>query len=243
MAFFYSPNVVTDGLVFAVDAANKKSYPGSGTTWTDLAGSNNGTLTNGPTFDSGNGGSIVFDNTDDIILCGSSNNVTGDNLQTCTLAAWFKTTTTGRGYIASIKRQSTPSTLITISVNTTGNGQETNGVAGLMTRDYANTNHVSITTNNNGNGWNDGQWHYLVGTVNSSTRIMYIDGVQQGTDTNGMQEVTGNTADFTIGGFATSGFSNQFYEGNIANVSFYTRALSSTEITQNYNALKSRFGL
>ena len=43
MAFFFSPNVVTDGLVFAVDAANKKSYPGSGTTWTDLAGSNNGT--------------------------------------------------------------------------------------------------------------------------------------------------------------------------------------------------------
>ena len=53
MAFNYSPKIVTDGLVFAVDAANKKSYPGSGTTWTDLAGSNNGTLTNGPTFDSG----------------------------------------------------------------------------------------------------------------------------------------------------------------------------------------------
>ena len=63
MAFNYSPKTVTDGLVFAVDAANKKSYPGSGTTWTDLAGSNDGTLTNGPTFDSGNGGSIDFDGT------------------------------------------------------------------------------------------------------------------------------------------------------------------------------------
>jgi len=50
--------IITDGLVFAVDAANYKSYQGSGTTWTDLASSNNGTLTNGPTFDSGNGGSI-----------------------------------------------------------------------------------------------------------------------------------------------------------------------------------------
>ena len=68
MAFSYSPKIVTDGLVFAVDAANKKSYPGSGTTWTDLAGSNDGTLTNGPTFDSGNGGSIVFDGSDDYIL-------------------------------------------------------------------------------------------------------------------------------------------------------------------------------
>ena len=55
MAFNYLPKIVTDGLVFAVDAANKKSYPGSGTTWTDLAGNNNGTLTNGPTFDSGMG--------------------------------------------------------------------------------------------------------------------------------------------------------------------------------------------
>ena len=67
MAFNYSPKIVTDGLVFAVDAANKKSYPGSGTTWTDLAGSNDGTLTNGPTFDSGDGGSIVFDGTDDYV--------------------------------------------------------------------------------------------------------------------------------------------------------------------------------
>ncbi len=67
MAFFYSPNVVTDGLVFAVDAANKKSYPGSGTTWTDLAGSNNGALTNGPTFDSGNNGNIVFDGSNDYV--------------------------------------------------------------------------------------------------------------------------------------------------------------------------------
>ena len=48
MAFNYSPKIVTDGLVFAVDAANKKSYPGSGTTWTDLAGSSNTSLDNGP---------------------------------------------------------------------------------------------------------------------------------------------------------------------------------------------------
>ena len=54
MAFRYSPKIVTDGLVLSVDAANKKSYPGSGTTWYDLSGNAiNGTLTNGPTFDIG----------------------------------------------------------------------------------------------------------------------------------------------------------------------------------------------
>jgi hypothetical protein len=235
--------IVTDGLVFAVDAANYQSYPGSGTTWTDLAGSNNGTLTNGPTFDSGNGGSIVFDDTDDIVVHGSSNNLTGDNLQTCTLSAWFKTTTTSVGYITSIKRQSTNSTLCTLHVNATSAGSTNSGYAGFMTRNNANNSHTSVVDNNSGDGWNDGEWHHLLGVVNGTTRTLYIDGEQKDTDTEGMQNVTGNTAPFTIGGFATSGFTDQFFGGNIANVSFYRRALSSTEVLQNYNALKSRFGL
>ena len=68
MSTLQSGHIITDGLVIALDAANTKSYPGSGTTWSDLSGnSNNGTLTNGPTFNSGNGGSIVFDGTNDYI--------------------------------------------------------------------------------------------------------------------------------------------------------------------------------
>ena len=68
MAFNYSPNIITDGLVLYLDAANTKSYPGSGTTWRDLSKSQlNGTLTNGPTFNSANGGSIVFDGTNDYV--------------------------------------------------------------------------------------------------------------------------------------------------------------------------------
>ena len=57
MGFFRGPNIVREGLVLALDAASPRSYPGSGTVWNDLAGSNNGTLTGGPTFNSGNGGS------------------------------------------------------------------------------------------------------------------------------------------------------------------------------------------
>lgn len=235
-------SIVTDGLVFYVDAGNEDSYPGTGTTWSDLIGGNDGTFepAAGPTYDSANGGSIVFDDTDDIVNCGSSNNITGDNLQTCTFGVWFKTTATGLSYIASIKRQSTDSTLITLHVNTTGTGQENNGHAGFMTRNNANSAHTSITDTNSGNGWNDGSWHCLVGVVNGTTRTLYIDGVQKGTDTDGMQSVTGNTADFTIGGFAT-GFTGQFYGGNISNVTFYNKALTASEILQNYNALKNRF--
>ena len=72
MALSHSPLIVTDGLVLCLDAANKKSYSGSGTTWTDRSGNgNNGTLVNGPTFDSGNGGSIDFDGVDDNVNLGN----------------------------------------------------------------------------------------------------------------------------------------------------------------------------
>ena len=74
MGVAYNPNIVTDGLVLCLDAANKRSYPGTGTTWTDRsANGNNGTLTNGPTFDSANGGSIVFDGTNDYVTTTKNN--------------------------------------------------------------------------------------------------------------------------------------------------------------------------
>ena len=74
MAFNFSPKIVTNGLVLALDAANTKSYPGSGTVWSDLTpNGNNGALTNGPTFNSANGGSIVFDGTNDYLQGVSTN--------------------------------------------------------------------------------------------------------------------------------------------------------------------------
>ena len=63
----YGPRIVTDGLVLCLDAGNSKSYPGSGTAWNDLSrNGNNGTL-NGPTFNSADRGSIVFDGTNDYV--------------------------------------------------------------------------------------------------------------------------------------------------------------------------------
>ena len=73
MAFYRGPNIVRNGLVLCLDAASKRSYPGSGTTWTDLSGlNNNGTLTNGPTFSNANGGILTFNGTSQHIS-GSSN--------------------------------------------------------------------------------------------------------------------------------------------------------------------------
>ena len=86
MAFNYSPKVVTDGLVLYLDAANPNSYASGSTSWNDISrGGNNGTLFNGPTFNAGNGGSILFDGIDDFIQCTGSLTVTS-----ATFVSWIK---------------------------------------------------------------------------------------------------------------------------------------------------------
>jgi hypothetical protein len=95
MASIGGPNIVTDGLVLALDAANTKSYPGSGTVWKDLSGNgNNGTLINGPTFDTGNLGSIEFDGVDDWTSFG---NILNTGTSDFTISAWVKSTSTATG--------------------------------------------------------------------------------------------------------------------------------------------------
>ena len=102
---FTGPNIIKDGLVLTLDASSQRSYPGSGTTWYDLSGNgNNGTLTNGPTFDSGNGGSIVFDGTNDYVNGPTTNSVIGNNISLISLSAWVKITGTGAAYLFNCKR-------------------------------------------------------------------------------------------------------------------------------------------
>lgn len=79
MGTSYNPPIVTDGLVLCLDAANKRSYPGTGTTWSDLAGANDGTLTNSPTFSSDNSGKIIFDATNEKVVIPSTDNLGPSN--------------------------------------------------------------------------------------------------------------------------------------------------------------------
>ena len=84
------PNIVTNGLVLSLDAANPKSYVSGSTTWNDISrGGNNGTLINGPTFNSANGGSIVFDGVNDFISLSGPYSLT----KNYTLRFIFKTNT------------------------------------------------------------------------------------------------------------------------------------------------------
>ena len=238
MAFSYSPKIVTDGLVFAVDAANKKSYPGSGTTWTDLAGNNNGTLTNGPTFDSGNGGSIVFDGSDDYV--GTNFNVDFTTAD-FTLDAWvyptFDSTQYGRPIIT--MNGNGGCSTYDFALEYGRSGQSATNKFGLITGGGPGTPNLHSNTHNKEN------WYHVMVTreqnnASSYTYAMYVNSTQENTITGNYYGGDGGI--LTIGKFLDCGAVNEWL-GNIAQIKIYTRALSPTEITQNYNALKSRFGL
>ena len=229
MAFAYSPKIVTDGLVFAVDAANIKSYPGSGTSWKDLSGDgNNGTLTNGPTFDSGNGGSIVFDQTDDYVE-GPACNSFGFGTD-ITIECWFKTTdsfgannSTTAGRIINLHAAS-PGTNINIQIGSEGLGF------------YHRSNALFY---NDGTPANTGEWIHGAVVVNGTNSKLYRNNSV-------VINITGNNIDsFSSYPLIISSYegSSRFFGGNLALARLYNRALSTSEITQNYNALKSRFGL
>lgn len=197
---------------------------------------NNGTLTNGPTWQTSascRAGECLSFNGTNYVIGPSSNIITGNNLQTITISAWVKTTATGAQYPVAVKRSSAQSTLISITSNQDLSGNTAIGYLGFLTRNYADSAHSWLVASG---GYNDGRWHHVVGVVNNMTRTLYIDGIQKGTDsTQGMQKVSGNTAPLYIGSFDNS---QLFFNGSVDEVRIYDRALSAQEVLDMYNDLK-----
>jgi hypothetical protein len=230
MGLNHSPRIVTNGLTLYLDAANPKSYPGSGTTWSDLSGNgNNGTLTNGPTFDSGNGGSIAFDGSNDYVseTTGLSDSFWQGNWTAC---FWvnFDTLNTTTG--------SSDKTLLQHGTSTTRSGlhltQRNSRIHfGLYADDLQATTVLST-----------GNWYNVVFTLNNSTFVKqnYLNGTLDNSHTGGGAYIgSGNNS--RIAGVVLS-FGLHF-DGYMSNCSFYNRVLTASEIQQNYNATKGRFGL
>jgi hypothetical protein len=219
MALLHSPRIVTDGLVLCLDAASRQSYPGSGTVWRDLAGSNNGTLTNGPTFSSANGGNIVFDGSNDFIEIAETTSITQITTNV-TVSMWifnsiWKEANFIEGGTSGLVFWSTP-------------GYDNKlrwGLQNSGSQNVANRNFSQIINT----------WYNIVGTYNGSQLRFYYNGV--------LDSITNASILFTNNSYKIGTGVDGYMNGRVSSVSIYNRALTPIEILQNYNATKGRFSL
>ena len=235
MSFNYSPKIVTNGLVLCLDAANTKSYVSGSTIWTDLSRSGNtGTLTNGPTFSSANGGSIVFDGTNDCVDLGNVLNFSNYNTSGFTISIWVKVNSTiqANKYVFSKLTNGGTDNQFSIIYGYVANTYELyGGVSGGANQNIRINSQISV---------NDTNWHNLTYSVGTTT-IGYLDGVSKFTNTYADLTYVSSTNNNYLATF--NNISANFGNLSIANMVLYNRILSATEILQNYNATKTRFGL
>jgi hypothetical protein len=232
--------IVTNGLVLNVDAGFTPSYSRSGTTWYDVSGTNNGTLTNGPTFNSDNGGSIMFDYTNDY--------VNFNNLPTSTtysVSCWF-TTNTGNwnGALFGFGTGSSPDTqdVYLFGESSSGCASPSGGSFGFNTWNCDSWGFGNASSILKGTGF-----HHVVATFNHQNLTLnklWLDGLEKTlTQQIGSTQFSANLKNqFKI---AANGWfvGGQLWNGNIATCQVYNRILSDSEVLQNYNAQKGRFGL
>ena len=225
-------NIVTSGLVLNLDAANPRSYPGVGTTWSDLSRSgNNGTLTNGPIFNSGNGGSIVFDGTNDNVQLGAASKYIAGNK--ITVSTWVKTNVVNdyRKIFVTVNQGTQTINGIYFSLGPNNDGGVNYGTYfGVKTTTLAAAiwpNNISITNFTN-----------LVGTYDGTNIFLYVNGVLVA-----QQAQTGNIGTAGIARISGYDTGTEIWNGNVAQTLIYNRALSASEISQNFNATRARFAI
>jgi len=223
------PGIVTDGLVLNLDAGYVPSYPENGTTWGDLSGDgNNGTLVNGVGFDSADGGSLVFDGVNDSVVVPNSSSigVSGD----ITILAWVNITDFNwlNSIVSKTLPNSYPAPYDFYLENESGRPNFLAGNGTVIGAVYG-TNSPST-----------GVWQQIAITMSGTTVVHYLNGNTNGTGT--ISAAIANNPNYSL--YVGNRIDNVTrLKGKLSNVQIYNRALSDAEVLQNYNALKSRFGL
>lgn len=219
-------SIVNRGLAIQLDASAPSSYPGSGTIWSDISvNTNNGTLINGPSFNSDNGGSIVFDATNDYIDI--PNNSTLNISTAITVESWIYATSTSA--IQNVICKSSLSQNTGYIFPRTDNGWSS--VIFYL--------HIGGWTTLSATWPSINAWHYTAATYDGSTMIVYINGSQSASKSQ-TGTIATNTNYLALGQQPGYG---EYYGGRIANARIYNRALAAVEITQNFNVQRSRFGI
>lgn len=233
---FIGPNIINDGLVVSLDAANSKSYPGSGTTWYDLSGeNNNATLLNTPTFSNLNGGSLNFDGVNEGGQISSNSLI---NSSTITIDTWIRLDTgfNGGQIVARDDTSNTGNfTASRVFQWTIGGDRKMNIVL------FNSSNSIIFIHYREDYIFQNSTWYNLVLVVGNGTLSAYNN-----------SEYFFNT---TFSGTFNTSSPIPLYiatreerllaciNADIPIVRYYNRALSKEEIQQNYNATKGRFGL
>lgn len=245
MSYHNGPKIVNDGLVLYLDAANSRSYIGSGTAWNDLSGSsNNGVLTNGPTFDSTNGGAIVFDGVNDFFTVTPTPTLLQGN-PSFTVIGFYKRTNNFslKGFWGI-------------------GGSNAGGVGqGICNWNYNNTNEIAIdswsqSTFTTGqtyplNTWIGVAWRKIAGPMTRANCIISIFNGVMNNYTGGALSILRSEAATdpvinSIGGLTVGSISVDTGYCSPVNVShhcIYNRFLTDAELLQNFNATKGRFAL
>ena len=215
---------VTAGLVLNLDAGDAASYPGSGTAWTDLSGNGrNGTLTGGPTYSSADGGSIVFDGTNDFVQCSGSLTATA-----ATFVIWMRRNGTQDDYDGIIYSRSANATGLSF---------------------FGTTNKISYTWNNavNTYTWDSGltipdlTWCMIAVSVTSTSATVYLCQSSGITSATNIVSHTSTVLDDIK--LAQDDQGARFFNGSIAIAQLYNVALSAGQVSQNFEADRARFGI
>jgi len=231
MAVAGGPNIVEDGLVFAVDFANKKSHISGSTAVNDLVRSNNGTVTNGPVYDNG---ALDFDGNDDYVDFGSidsSNPMSFYGITNMAIEVWMYQEGTGDPYQRVIDKSNNSNTVngwgIVLGLSPVSSKRLAFFIDGGDT--------ITISS-----GYNFNTWHHITFTKEGSAWKIYIDGALVAS--NGSSRVfPATTTNMRIGTWNHT--TGREWNGKIGTIRAYHKALTASEVLQNYNATKGRFGL
>jgi hypothetical protein len=223
MATNYSPKIATDGLVLCLDAANTKSYPGTGTTWTDLSGNgNDATMINSPVYSSENSGYFVFDGVNDYGTVSGAAPGTND----FTWNIWFTVDNNVQNrYLFDFGSNGG-----TLSYGTS--------VSGYGVRYYTPAMGTGSAVYTGGPVPDVGVWYNIAVTRASGTVTMYANGDFQVSSPGDTHNISGT---LSLGRYGSSLQYN--HDGSYASISMYSRALTAAEISQNFQALRGRYGV
>lgn len=225
MGVNYNPQIATNGLVMSLDAANLKSYIGSGSTWSDISGNNNNaTLLNAPTFSTTNGGTLVFDGTNETANCG---NVTVST-SSISASAWVYDTDTAGGYRDIITKNGQFRFRI-------DNNAEGGGLSAFVWISGVGAEPRITTT------WTKNVWANVAFTWNTDGNFrLFVNGILRTSSSTRSGTASSSSGNMFVGSVSST---INMWNGNISQALLYNRTLTDEEIFKNFQAQRGRYGI